>query len=41
MKLSYFSAAKIRLSLGGNHEYIFVDGSVETDAAPGKFSLTN
>jgi hypothetical protein len=32
---AYSRLAKIRLAIGGDHEYIFVDGTVPADPAPG------
>ena len=32
---AYSNVAKIRLLLGGDHDYVFVDGSVPTEPAPG------
>ncbi|KAJ8116683.1 hypothetical protein OPT61_g1937 [Boeremia exigua] len=34
-KIFEAQTARLRLSLGGEHEYIFIDGSIPTPAAPG------
>ncbi|KAH7070079.1 serine hydrolase FSH [Paraphoma chrysanthemicola] len=40
-KIFEVQTARIRLSLGGEHEYIFIDGSVTAPAAPGVQDLAS